>query len=148
MKGERFVALSSEVCGLLDDWIDNQRPDVVDEFGREPLIATSHRRMHTTTPTTIVYNWSRPCRIGVACPLNRDPEDCEAAQYVHASKCPESVSSHAVRRGAITQHLSSDVPVKVVSARANVNPDTLDKHYDRRDKKTKMEQRRRYLNNL
>ena len=148
MKGERFVALSSEVCSLLDDWIDNQRPDVVDEFGREPLIATSHGRMHTTTPTTIVYNWSRPCRIGLSCPLNRDPEECEAAEYVHASKCPESVSSHAVRRGAITHHLSSDVPVEVVSARANVNPDTLDKHYDRRDEKTKMEQRRKYLNNI
>lgn len=147
-QGERLVALSSSVCALLDDWVNEQRPDVVDEYGREPLIATSQGRMHATTPTSIVYNWSRPCRIGLPCPLNRDPDECEAAEYVHASKCPESVSSHAVRRGAITHHLSSDVPVEVVSARANVNLDTLDKHYDRRDEKTKMEQRRKYLNNI
>jgi len=49
MKGERFIALSSEICALLDDWIDNQRPDVVDEYGREPLIATPNGRMHATT---------------------------------------------------------------------------------------------------
>ncbi|GAB7093467.1 tyrosine-type recombinase/integrase [Halolamina litorea] len=147
-EGERFVALSTEVCGLLDDWIDTRRPDVVDEYGREPLIATSSGRMHATTPTSIVYNWSRPCKIGISCPLNRDPDDCEAADYTHASKCPESVSSHAVRRGAITNHLASDVPVEVVSARANVAPATLDKHYDRRDERTKMEQRRKYLDNL
>jgi site-specific recombinase XerD len=146
--GERMVALSSETCDLLDDWIDHHRPDVTDEYGREPLVATNNGRIHVTTPTSIVYNWTRPCRMGAPCPLNRDPEECEAASYVAASKCPESVSSHAVRRGSITHHLNSDVPREVVSARANVGPDVLDKHYDRRSEKSKMEQRRKYLHNL
>lgn len=146
--GERMVALSPNVCDLLDDWVAHHRPDVTDEYGREPLVATPTGRIHKTTPTSIVYNWTRPCRIGAPCPLNRDPDECEAASYEGASKCPESVSSHAVRRGAITHHLQSDVPVEVVSARANVGPKVLEKHYDRRSEKSKMEQRRKFLHNL
>lgn len=38
--GERIVALTPHVCDLLDDWIDNQRPDVTDRYGREPVVAT------------------------------------------------------------------------------------------------------------
>ncbi len=146
--GERIVALAPHICNLLDDWIDNQRPNVTDKYGREPLVATPSGRIHPTTVTSIVYNWTRPCRMGCPCPLNRDPDDCEAASYEHASKCPESVSSHAVRRGAITYHLQSDVPVEVVAARANVGPKVLEKHYDRRSEKKKMEQRRKFLRNL
>jgi len=146
--GERMIALSPQICTLLDDWIDGPRPDVTDEYGRKPLISTTRGRVHVTTVTSIVYNWSRPCRIGAPCPLNRDVEECEAASYESASKCPESVSSHAVRRGSITNHLASDIPVEVVSARANVGRDVLEKHYDRRDEKSKMEQRRKFLRNL
>lgn len=146
--GERIVALQPEVCELLDDWIDSQRPNVTDEYGREPLVATPSGRIHATTVTSIVYNWSRPCAIGDPCPLNRDPDECKAAHYEYAHECPDSVSSHAVRRGSITHHLQSDVPREVVSARANVGADTLDKHYDRRSEKTKMEQRRKFLRNL
>lgn len=146
--GERMVALQPELCDLLDDWIEHQRPDVTDEYGRDPLVATESGRMHPTTATTIVYNWTRPCIIGDDCPLNRDPAECDAARYSFAHECPESVSSHAVRRGSITHHLESDVPVEVVSARANVGPETLDKHYDQRSEQTKMEQRRKYLQNL
>jgi Phage integrase family. len=146
--GERIVALSPHMCDLLDDWIDSHRPDVTDEFGREPLVTTPQGRIHATTVTGIVYNWSRPCIINEPCPLNRDPNECEAACYESASKCPESVSSHAVRRGSITHHLQSDVPQKVVSERANVGPKVLDQHYDRRSERAKMEQRRRFLRNI
>jgi hypothetical protein len=80
--------------------------------------------------------------------VDRDPEECKAAIHAHASECPESVSSHAVRRGSITHHLTSDIPVEVVSARANVEKRVLDMHYDQRSERTKMEQRRRYLHKL
>ncbi|WP_207588484.1 site-specific integrase [Halomontanus rarus] len=146
--GERVVALSAEISTLLDDWIANKRPQVTDEYGREPLITTPHGRLAKTTPTSIVYNLTRPCRIGEPCPLNRDPDECEAARYERAFDCPESVSSHAVRRGSITHHLQSDVPSEVVSARANVGPEVLDKHYDQRSEKSKMEQRRKFLQNI
>jgi hypothetical protein len=61
-----------------------------------------------------------------------------------AFACPSSVSPHAVRRGAITHWLNSSVPEQVVSARANVSIAVLDEHYDRE----KMEQRRKYLNQI
>jgi integrase len=146
--GERMVALQAALCELLDDWIANKRPDVSDEYGRKPLVTTSHSRIHGATVTKIVYNWSRSCAIGEDCPLGRDPDSCDAAKYNSAHDCPESVSSHAVRRGSITHNLESDVPTEVVSARANVGADVLDKHYDQRSKKTKMEQRRKYFENL
>jgi glycosyltransferase involved in cell wall biosynthesis len=37
--GERLVALSDSVTTLLNDWIDDQRPPVTDEYSREPLLA-------------------------------------------------------------------------------------------------------------
>lgn len=44
-RGERLVALSGWLCNLLDDWLRDRRPDVVDENGREPLLATSQGRI-------------------------------------------------------------------------------------------------------
>ncbi|AEH37537.1 tyrosine-type recombinase/integrase [Halopiger xanaduensis] len=147
-EGERMVALSAPICDLLDDWIDSQRPEVVDEYGRDPLVSTKQGRIHPVTVTSITYARTRPCDIDAPCPLNRDPDECEAGSYQGASKCPESVSSHAVRRGAITYHLQSDVPTEVVAERANVGANVLEKHYDQRSEKTKMEQRRKFLRNL
>jgi len=64
------------------------------------------------------------------------------------SRCPSSISPHAIRRGAITKHLSNDVPDKVVGDRMNVSLDVLEKHYDRRGEQKKAEQRRDYLDDL
>jgi hypothetical protein len=40
------------------------------------------------------------------------------------------------------------LPRAVVSDRANVSEEVLDKHYDQRSEKEKMEQRREYLDDL
>jgi hypothetical protein len=58
------------------------------------------------------------------------------------------VGPHAIRRGSITHYLNSDIPETAVSDRANVSSEVLEKHYDRRNKKEKMEQRRKYLDNI
>lgn len=38
--GERLVAVSDGVADLLTDWIDEQRPAITDDNGRQPLLAT------------------------------------------------------------------------------------------------------------
>jgi integrase len=146
--GERLVALSDQVCSLIDDWLDNQRPEVTDEYDRRPLLPSRQGRAKKSTLRDYVYRWSRPCAIGDECPHDRDPEDCEAMEHGSGSKCPSSVSPHAIRRGSITHSLNNDMPDKVVSDRANVSQAVIDQHYDRRQKREEMEQRRDDLDEL
>lgn len=40
-RGERVIALQASVCELLDDWIADRRPNVADEYGCGPLLATT-----------------------------------------------------------------------------------------------------------
>lgn len=62
-----------------------------------------------------------------------------------ASKCPDSTGTHALRRGAITHYLDSDVPTDVVSSRLDVQQLTLSEVYDYRSEREKMELRREYF---
>ncbi|WP_372911143.1 tyrosine-type recombinase/integrase [Salinigranum sp.] len=147
--GERFIALSAETCSVLDAWLADRHPDSVDEFDRNPLVSTAQGRAHLTTIQSYVYSMTRPCGFTGDCPHDCDLSACEAAiDRSQAFACPSSVSPHAVRRGAITHWLNSDIPEPVVSARANVSMAVLDEHYDRRTEREKMEQRRRYLDQI
>ena len=148
-RGERFLALSPETCTVLDDWIETRRPDVTDEYGRAPLLATKQGRMHVGTIQSIIYSVTRPCFTTNDCPHGREIEGCDAAaDQTQAYECPSSVSPHPVRRGALTHWLRSEVPEHVISDRGNVTSDVLKKHYDERSEQEKMEQRRRYLDNI
>jgi len=146
--GERLVALSDDLCELLDDWIANKRPNVTTDNGRQPLLASRQGRAHRTTLRGYCYRATRPCAYGEECPHDRDPDECEATHRDAAFECPSSVSPHAIRRGSITHSLSSDMPENATADRANVSQAVLDQHYDRRTKREKMEQRREYLDNL
>jgi integrase len=146
--GERLVALSNDICELLDDWITDQRPQVTDDHGRKPLLTTGHGRTTKSTLRAYIYEITRPCMYGKECPHDRDPSSCEATDKHGASKCPSSVSPHAIRRGGITHNLNNDMPDTVVSDRANVSPKVIEQHYDRRTKREKMEQRRDYVDGL
>ena len=147
--GERRVAISEAACDVIDDFLDQRRPDVVDDHGREPLLATQRGRAGTSTIRTYVYRWSRPCAIGRECPHDRDPDECEAANNeARAARCPSSVTPHPIRRGYITQLLRAGVPVEVVSDRCNVSPTVIDQHYDVRSKEDKMKQRQEALNDV
>jgi integrase len=147
--GERLVALTPDVCAVIEDYLDVNRPDVTDDHGREPLLATSRGRPSDNTLRVRVYRWTRPCQYGRGCPHGRDTDECEALEgRWTASKCPSSVSPHAIRRGSITHHLTRDVPEQVVSDRMNVSKRVLDKHYDKRSEAVKMEQRRGYLDGV
>ena len=144
-QGERYVALKESVCDVLDAYIEYKRNDVVDEYGREPLFTSTHGRPEKSTLRDSLYRITRPCIYTGDCPHDRDQETCEAMDRNRASKCPSSVSPHAIRRGSITHYLSEDAPEKAVSDRMDVSLDVLEKHYDRRTERSKSEQRRSYF---
>jgi integrase len=148
-RGERYVALSAEVSGVIDAWIEDRRPEATDEHGRLPLLATIYGRPHLTTIQSYVYSITRPCEYTRECPHHRTISSCNAAEMRSAAHgCPSSISPHCIRRGAITHWLSSDVPEQAVSERANVSIRVIEEHYDRRTQRKKMEQRRKYLSRL
>lgn len=148
-KGERLVALNDETCDLIDAWISDRRIDIQDEHGRDPLVTTPYGRVHPGTIQNWSYSITRPCFIRDECPHEREIEECDAGRDRSKSfECPSSKSPHSFRRGALTHWLRSDLPENFVSDRANVSLEILDEHYDRRSEKTKMNQRRKYLDNI
>ena len=146
--GERLVALAPHVCETVDDWVKYNRHNVTDKHGREPLLTSRTGRLAISSIRGILYRLTRPCYQTGECPHNRDTDTCEGTEHGKFSRCPSAVSPHAVRRGSITYHLTSDVPEKVVSDRMNVSQEVLDKHYDERTEEQQVEQRRGYLDNL
>lgn len=147
--GERIIALEPRVRETVKDYISNNRYDVVDEFGREPLLTTPRGRPHANTIQGHVYALTRPCIRSEDCPHGKNPEDCKAARNTYkASHCPSTVGPHALRRGAITHWLESDVPIRIVSDRCNTDPEVISEHYDKRSEKEKAEQRRKYLDQV
>lgn len=146
VSGERSVALPRNVCEVVDDYLEVQRPDVKDEAGREPLISSTFGRMAKSTIRKYIYKWTRPCMISGECPHDREIDDCEAAESQDdASKCPSSLTPHPIRRGYITSLLRAGTPVQVVSERCNVSPRIIDQHYDVRSEGDKMRQRHEVL---
>ncbi|RNJ25484.1 tyrosine-type recombinase/integrase [Halosegnis longus] len=135
---ERWVFLGPKWFQIVKDYLNNpDRNDVTDEYGRRPLITTDGRPTGDT-----YYKWvnriTQPCEYG-ECPHDRDPETCEArGSEGYPSRCPSSRSPHAVRRGAITEHLRKGTNPEVVSERMNVGLETLYKHYDARSERDKM----------
>jgi site-specific recombinase XerD len=147
--GERNVTVTDErLADAIDSYIDGRRPEVTDDHGRKPLLASNQGRYHYQSLTKIAYKVTRPCWYGVECPHDRDPEECDATEYSNYSSCPSSVSAHPLRRSSITHHLSEDIPTKICSERMSVSPQTLDLHYDARSKEEKRQNREQYLNDL
>ena len=134
---ERWVALDNDVCGIINDYLDERRPDSTDEYGRKPLLTAGRGRLAKSTIRKYVYKWTRPCVTGQECPHDRDVSECEATNNDAASKCPSSRSAHAVRRGYITHELSG-VDRSSVSERCDVSEEVIREHYDARDEGKKM----------
>lgn len=141
---ERFVALSEEVYEVIDAYLEYHHVAVTEESGRQPLFSTEQGRSGLNTLRCAIYRVTQPCLTG-DCPIGRQPEECDDRGRSH---CPETVSPHDIRRGAITHFLSEDVPEKIVSDRMDVSGDVLEAHYDQRTEERKAEQRRQYLDSL
>ena len=137
--GERPIAITTDLRKLLEEYVENRRHQVEDEYGREPLLTTKRGRIHHNTLRRLVYRVTAPCF--------RD-EDCPGCNADNKRKCPKAVNPHAIRRGSITHFLTEDVPVEIVGDRMNVSRDVLEEHYDQRSDEVKLEQRRGYLNNI
>lgn len=120
--GERLVAINDEIVALLDDWLSDQRHTVTDENGREPLLTTENGRPHTGT----LRKWT----------------------YRVTERTGTRYNPHAIRRGSLTYHLLRDWSKEQVGERANVTEQVLDKHYDQRTDKEKLDQRRSNVTNL
>lgn len=143
--GERWVYLGPRWFEVVEEYVANNRHDVNDDYGRDPLITTRYGRPHGTTLQGIVYRATQPC-LHTDCPHDRHPRTCEATGSEGIpSKCPSSVGPHAVRRGAITHFLNDGVPPEVVSERANVSLEVLYRHYDARSPREKMDVRKEHF---
>jgi len=145
-KSERFNRISREVAQVLRDYIEGPRQDGTDDYGREPLITTSHGRASPTTIRETIYKWTRPCELGESCPHDRDIAECEATYYKQASQCPSSRSPHDFRKARVTKYRDDGIPRNVVSDRLDASEEILDKHYDRASKRKRAERRWREIN--
>lgn len=147
-RGERFNAINDQVCNVVNAYLEDNRKRVMDGYDRKPLFTSRLGRPAKSTLRDSIYRITRPCVYTNQCPHDRDINDCEALNRNRASKCPSSVSPHAIRRGSITTHLSEDIPNKVVGDRMDVSLDVIEAHYDRRSEQQKSQQRREYTDKL
>lgn len=128
---EAKLTLTGGVAQAIQDYLDNNRIDSTDKDGREPLLSTKSGRIHESTLQKYSYRWTRPCKIGMGCPLDRDEATCEAAQTGNdAFRCPESYSPKTIRSGYVTAQLNRGVTYDAVSHRVGATVPTLMKHYD------------------
>ena len=146
--GERPVALNDEVCEIMDDYISETRHQV-DAQERRPLITTKNGRMCKSIIRRRIYKITQPCWYNEGCP--DDKVDYECDYHVNADKaggCPFNLNPHAIRRGSLTYHLLRDWSKEDTGERADVSPAILEKHYDRRTDKEKLDQRRQNVRRL
>lgn len=142
--GDRVVNISDDVAELLEDWIEDQRPSVEDEYGREPLIATEQGRAHRTTITSDIYQVTWPQFIGEECSCN----SCDVTCRNNAYACEDSMSPKYIRKGSITHHLDQGWPIQLVADRADNSPEVIKEHYDMASDAEKAERRKQFMDML
>lgn len=59
--GERTIALSEDVAGIVADYADHKRKDRIDNYGRKPLFTTKKGRISKTAIQQVTYKLTRPC---------------------------------------------------------------------------------------
>jgi integrase len=147
-EGERHITVGDgPLSKAIEDWLQHERPDIVDEQGRSPLLVTSRGRASKTTLRVACYKATHPCLLD-ECPHGKEQKTCKHRSHERAGGCPSSVNPHAIRRSAITHQLDEGMPKDLVSERCNVSPDTLDEHYDARSEEQKRQNRTRYIDDM
>jgi len=148
--GERVINLADWVGDVLEDYIRVNRPDVRDEYGREPLLASKKGsgRLSKSAIRNRIYFITQPCEFGGPCPHDKDPETCEAREHGRGSLCPSSRSPHRIRTGSITNHRDRGWPVSELADRANTSEDLIEGVYDQPEQLIRGSVRREYLDKL
>lgn len=141
-QGERDVGVTDETMAVVGEWIDQHRPTVRDEYGREPLLPTAHGRAAETTLQNWCYHATAPCRYQ-ECPHGNIQPTCEHWEITSATGCPSTRSPHQIRSGSITWQRNRGMGVEVVSRRVNASVEVINKHYDLPTKREAFEQRER-----
>jgi len=149
-KSEREMSITTEVAEVLQDYVEQKRFDVMDDYARDPQFTTRQGRATKNTILRDIRTATRPCEYGDGCPFNKDPAECQARSNRHlAGDCDGVTTGHPLRRGSITHtHLDRDVPKRVVSDRCDVSEEVLVKQYDRQEESRKREIRRGYLDDM
>lgn len=135
--GERDIEISDDVVNAIQQYIAIHRPDVTDDYGREPLFTTTHGRASRSTLRRWLYK-TTSCRW---IPQEEDVPECDGICSPDSNVCPQSYYPHAIRRGAIVRHLSGELDPHYASERFDVAQTTIDKHYDPRSKRREKEDR-------
>ena len=148
--GERVINIADWVAETIRDYIDVNRPDQTDEYGRKPLLTTrkGNGRLSKSSMRNWIYVYTQPCEFGGECPHDRDPETCEAREHGKGSKCPSSRSPHKLRTGSITWHRDQGWPISDLSDKANAGEDLIKSVYDQPEKLVRGAGRRQHLNKL
>ncbi|QLG61941.1 tyrosine-type recombinase/integrase [Halorarum salinum] len=130
-QSEREITLYGQTPGIIRDHLAHVRPPVRDALGREPLLTKGDGRISPSMLQKIAYMWTRPCVVGLECPHDRDPDECEAAQANDAAfRCPSSRAPHHVRTGYITDQRNRGVSSDAIQQRCDVSPRVQALHYD------------------
>lgn len=108
-------------------------------------MSTHDKRCKSSTLHRNLYTVTRPCHYTGECPIGRDLQECEATSYNTASKCPTSVSPHALRQGYVTEVLNAGQPKDVTADRVDMSHEVMDKHYDKATRNEQMVRRKSYL---
>jgi site-specific recombinase XerD len=147
--GERQVTITRpSIAKALNAYTEWKRHPITEESGRQPLFTSTQGRVSTSNIRTQTYLATQPCRYRNECPENKEIDTCEYRRTTHCSKCPVSVSPHPIRRTAIMYHIQNDVPKEIVAERMGTSVKTINRNYDKREKKVRRGHRRRYLDRL
>lgn len=148
IEGERNVSLRSKTRQLLDDYLAHNRIATEDEYGRKPILSTHYGRAAKSYLRRVIYEVSQPCQYGLPCPVGNDPATCTYREKGRLGSCPENIHPHGIRKGAITWALNNQIPTDAVSARMNVSPDILSRHYDHATEDERMNRHREWFDSL
>lgn len=147
---ERVIALNDETCEILDTYIEENRHDVTDDHGREPLLTTEFGRPARTTFRRHVYRCTQPCQETGECPHDVPLDDCEARGYGgKMGTCP-SAATPVDLRNTMIDHWADDLGLgNVVEDRAaehGVSSGYID--YNSWDDTERAEIRRAYIEGI